>query len=179
MSPSVPAGSVYYSAINNQVFVNTETNAWQPAREQDKPMSSLSKTYKIEKTDGDFEMITASAVEERGSRIVFSEHVNGATVVKKSFLGSSVASYEVVPDEEKVLSPRYTFRFNLKDGSSKIADGDKVLYTNGHEKNPGRYSAVTEISPGNNRIELLVPEDMVASVERVEESSDATPDQKS
>jgi len=180
-NPLIPAGSVYYSANTNQVFVNTETNTWQPAREQDKPMSQ-NKTFLVTFVNEDTspEYIEASSVEEKGARLVFSDYVNGATSVKKSLLGSLVASYEVVPDQEKPLTPKYTFRFNLKDGSNKTADGDKVMFTNGGDKNPGRYTVVTEISSGSsNRTELLVPEDLVASVERVEESSDASSDQKS
>jgi hypothetical protein len=173
-SPSVPAGSVYYSANTNQVFVNTETNTWQPAREQDKPMSQ-NKSFLVTFVDKDAEpeYIEAASVEEKGARLVFTEYVNGSSTVKKSLLGSLVASYEVVKPEDKPLVPKYAFRFNLKDGKTLTADGDKVLFTNGSESQPGRYTVVTEISPGSNRNELLVPEDLVGSVERVTESVDA------
>lgn len=170
------AGSLYYSVSTNtnQVFVNTETNTWQPAREQDKPMSQ-NKTFLVTFVDKDTapEHIEAVAVEEKGARLVFTEHVNGASSVKKSILGSLVASYEAVKPEDKPLVPKYTFRFSLKDGKSLTADGDKVLFTNGSESQPGRYTVVTEISPGNNRNELLVPEDLVGSVARITESADS------
>lgn len=179
-NPYVPAGQIYYSANTNQVFVSTEAaNPWQPAREQDKPMSQ-NKTFLVTYADTNrrSEYIEASSVEEKGARLVFTEYVNGASSVKKSLLGSLVASYEVVPDQEKPLTPKYTFRFNLKDGTSKTADGDKVLFTSGGDGRPGRYSVVTEISSGNNRSELVIPEDLVASVERVTQSSDVVADAK-
>ena len=62
-----------------------------------------------------------------------------------------------------------------KASDAKTADGDKVLITNGTEGQRGWYTVVTEIAPGNNRTELVVPEDLVKNVERVTESvSDQT-----
>lgn len=172
-SPYVPPGQIYFSATTNQVFMNAETNQSRQAKPagEDQPMNQNLKTFLVEFTDGrESEHIEASAVEEKGARLLFTEHVNGATSVKKSVLGSLVASYEVVPAEEKPVSPKYTFRFTLEDGSSKTSDGDKVLITNGTDGQRGRYTVVTEISPGNNRTEIVVPEDLVKSVERVTES---------
>ncbi len=145
---------------------------------EDKPMSysTQKKTYLVAFLGSSrTEHIEANGVEEKGERIVFFDHVNGANQLKKSFLGSQVSSYEVVPNQEKPVQPRYLFKLTLADGSTKTVAGDKVLLNNGSEGQPGRYNVVTEISSGFNRTEFLVPESEVKHIERVsDETTKAT-----
>ncbi len=187
-SPSVPPGQFYLDTKTGNVFVGTDTasqirfTAGTTPEKQEKHMSVNSKTFEVVYEDGTSELIAAQSASEVDGRLTFLGYVEGVdegygNTVIKSVKAVNVASYRVVPKPEtdaKVVG-KSTYRVNFSDGSApKDVKADSVLFQAGSNDRPGRYSLVTSVRGAENRTEYIVPEDKVASIERVENDGTST-----
>lgn len=188
---SVPSGMVYMDVKNNRLIVGEDTARqirFEPdpvpgAEKQEKHMSQRNnKVFEVVFEDGaPTELIPAQSVSETEGRISFLGFVEGVddsygSTTIRSIKADAVKSFRVVPKPETDAKTvgKNVYRVNHADGTSKDVHADHVLFQAGSGDKPGRYSLVTSVRGTDNRTEYIVPEDNVASVERVTEDGETT-----
>lgn len=186
-SPSVPPGMMYTDKTTGQIFVGTDTasqirfTAGITPEKQEKPMSTNGKTYEVTYEDGTVELIAAQTANEVDGRLTFTGFVAGVddsygNTVIKSVKADNVRAYRVVPKPEvdQAAVGKNVYRVNLVSGGAKDVRADHVLFQQGTNDRPGRYSLVTSVPRSEARTEYIVAEDKVDSIERVTEDGTAT-----
>jgi len=132
-----------------------------------------SKAYKVVLVgESESRLIKANDVFTDEDRVKFTGPVEGHSnfsgreEVVASFLSSNVIEYGLVPLPETPVVGRNTYRITFTDDTVVDVVADKVLYTQGSEKETGQFTLVTVIKH-DHRTEYVVGEALVRTIERV------------
>lgn len=163
--------------LNNPV-TESVTGAWDPTASKPKEKPQVenvnSKAYKVVLvSESEPRIVLANDVSETNGRLKFvgsvegQSNYSGCADVVASFLSENVSEYGVVPVPDVPTVGRNTYRITFTDATTVDVVADRVLYTQGTEKDNGQFTLVTNEVRHETRTEYVVGENLVKTISRV------------